>query len=593
MALQPQPQAAPPAGGLNQASPPQPAQPPKQENLTARAAGMEQEETTAPEDFFTKTMRDLQTQRSALNAQTEKLLASLDARQNRLFDPVLMKAAAGFAKPTKTGSFGESLGYAMEGAAEEAEKEFARQQVTEKLKQELLQKQMEQAQLQARQSFLASKMSPQGVPTPSGPSTSISAPTGAASQRAPGVPMAAQAGVQVAAAPSPAGCGLTIGSEDIKQAMLVDPSGKDAQALRELMKAEIDRARMLQETDPNRPVKVDFGPLFGAPKEVPYSTYAKWLEIHNSGDRAKELQFFYDRNWIKRPPGAKEPINAEERAAAAKVIEAFELERIKEESSRIGKLLTNFETSRDFINAAMAQKNLATSNPRAFDLMNDDGVATAVMRTVKAGIQAGNFGAISIPADVAYQGVKLSKEDREALQLFAQEYANLTVQFRKAARVPGEGAYTEREGDLYAALGALPTDTARVIRMKAEFIELRGKYDQEVFRAWNKFSEDRSKSYSQFLVSNELQDIKNAYDARLGEIQRANAKLLKPREKNQPKKSADSAPPAARQQPASKPAAQPSTSGPPSITGNDDPVYKNLQPGQLYIAPDGTVRTKR
>ena len=148
MALQPQPQAAPPAGGLNQTRPQPPQQPPKQENLAARAAGMEQEEAAAPEDFFTKTMRDLQTQRAALNSQTEKLLASLDARQNRLFDPMLLKVAAGFAKPTRTGSFGESLGYAAEAAVDESEKEFARQQATEKLKQELMQKQMEQAQQQ-------------------------------------------------------------------------------------------------------------------------------------------------------------------------------------------------------------------------------------------------------------------------------------------------------------------------------------------------------------------------------------------------------------------------------------------------------------
>ena len=80
----------------------------------ARAAGMEQspdEAATPPvEDFFAKSMRNLQTQREALNEQTNKLLESLDARKNRLFDPMLMKVAAGFLAPAKTGSFGESLG---------------------------------------------------------------------------------------------------------------------------------------------------------------------------------------------------------------------------------------------------------------------------------------------------------------------------------------------------------------------------------------------------------------------------------------------------------------------------------------------------
>ena len=31
---------------------------------------------------------------------------------------------------------------------------------------------------------------------------------------------------------------------------------------------------------------------------------------------------------------------------------------------------------------------------------------------------------------------------------------------------------------------------------------------------------------------------------------------------------------------------------PPRITGDNDPVYINLKPGDLYIAPDGTVKTK-
>ena len=478
----------------------------------------------------------LQTQRNALDAQTELLLTRLNERQNRLLNPVLLGAAAGFLKPTTTGSFGESLGYAMANTADELNKEFTRDQATEKLKQELMEKQMEQAQLRARQSFLMSKLSPQGVPTPSGPLTSISTPTGAASQRTPGAPMAAQAAGQVAAALGSAGRGLSITSEDIKQANLFDPSGKDAKFFTDLMKAEIDREKMLQETDPHRIVEVDFGPLIGAPKKIPYSTYIKWLEIHNSGDRAAELKFFYDRNWIKRPPGAKpgdEPPDAAQRALEAKVVEARRTKQVEEESVRIGKLENNFETSRDFINAARGMRELATSNKRALDLMNDDGVATAVMRAAKAGIQAGQFGSISVPTDVLYQGVKLSKEDREALQLFAQEYAKLTVQFRKAARVPGEGATTEREGDLYAALGALPTDTARVIRMKSEFIETKGKYDQEVFRAWNKFSKDPRNSYRDFLASGELQAIKEAYDTRLGEMQKANSNILGRRAKSE------------------------------------------------------------
>jgi len=478
----------------------------------------------------------LQTQRNALDAQTELLLTRLNERQNRLLNPVLLGAAAGFLAPTTTGSFGESLSKAMANTADELNKEFTRDQATEKLKQELMEKQAQMAQARAVQSHIMSTMEPQ--PGVSGQGAPVA---GAPVAGAPG----AGTGVLRSGAPRQA---PFITERHVQEAMAIDPSGKLAQQYRDLMKLQQEdiiqisdrpysrRDQRFLEQDPDRIVEVDFGPLFAGPKKVPYSTYTKWLEIHNSGDRAAELKFFYDRGWIKRPPGAKpgdEPPDAAQRALEAKVVEARRTKQVEEESVRIGKLENNFETSRDFINAARGMRELATSNKRALDLMNDDGVATAVMRAAKAGIQAGQFGSISVPTDVLYQGVKLSKEDREALQLLAREFANITVLFRKAARVPGEGATTEREGDLYAALGALPTDTARVIRMKSEFIETKGKYDQEVFRAWNKFSKDPRNSYRDFLASGELQAIKEAYDTRLGEMQKANSNILGRRAKSE------------------------------------------------------------
>ncbi len=612
MALQPQ--QTPPAGGLNQARPAQPAQPaqaPKQENLAARAAGMVQEEDTAPEDFFTKTMRDLQTQRAALNTQTEKLLASLDARQNRMFDPMLMKTAVGFLKPTKTGSFGESLGYAAEAATEEAEKEFARNQQMEKLKYELSQKQLEQAQQQAIQGHMMRRAAPDFSasgqrPVAGGPAAQIEAPTGAAAARTPGAPQAAQAGAQPVMRSGAPRQQPMITDKDVMEAMILDPSGKLAQQYRELMKSQQEDVINIGDTpysrsrqefldkNPNAIVEIDFGPLFDGAKKVPYWKYQEWAEINKTGNRAAELEWFYKQNWLKRPPGSEpsaageagkpggEPETAAERKRREAISEERAKSQIKEEAPRITRLENNFDTSREFINTARGMNELATSNKRAFDLMNDDGVAQAVMRAAKQGVQAGNLGSISIPTDTLYQGVKLPKEDREALQLFAREYANLTVQFRKAARVPGEGATTEREGDLYAALGALPTDTARVIRMKSEFLELKGRYDQEVFKAWNRFSKNPDATFRDFLASDDLNKVKDAYDRRLGELQKANSAILgtvrKPAEAPKP----GAAP--ARPQQAAAPGVPPK---------KGTPAYNSLPEGGLFEDTDGTIRRKK
>lgn len=146
MALQPQ-------GGLGQASAPQQAPqqkapPPQQQaagniNVGARASGMEQEEDSPVSDYITKTMEDIESTRESMNEVIQRLRAGLDNRKNQLFDPVMMAAAAGFAKPTRTGSFGESAGYAAEGASAAAEKEMLRQKENQKLEVELLGKETE------------------------------------------------------------------------------------------------------------------------------------------------------------------------------------------------------------------------------------------------------------------------------------------------------------------------------------------------------------------------------------------------------------------------------------------------------------------
>jgi hypothetical protein len=253
--------------------------------------------------------------------------------------------------------------------------------------------------------------------------------------------------------------------------------------------------------------------------------------------------------------------------------------------------------SRELINTARDMREIAKSNPRGFELMNDEGIAAAVKRAAEKGLTTPG-GSISIPS-AELSSYKLSKEDREALQLFAQKYAQLTVQFRKAARVPGEGTTTEREGDLYAQLGAMPSDTSRVIRLKSEFVELKGKYDQEVFKAWNKFSKNPENSYRDFLASDELSRINDAYDTRLDQMRTANSELLRPPVKAE-KSAAPAAPAAPRPTAPTTPAAPKTQSTsvappgqPPRIKGANDPVFQNLQPGAMYIDVDGTVRKKK
>lgn len=626
MAL-PQTQQAP-AGGLNQArpapaAPPAQGQPPKQENFAARASSMEQEQ--APEDFFAKSMRDLQTQRQTLNDQIKTLRDSLDSRMGMPFDPMLMKVAAGFAKPTKTGSFGESMGYAADAAVEEGEKEFARKQASNKMKLELDQKMLDLTQQNAIMGHRMGRLggepaqaSPAGLPggpvggPVGGPAggPARAAPIGASAERPPSeAQVALQQGqrepVMSTGAPRKQ---KMITDADIEQAYLLDPSGKYGKELAEIAKLQredvkdiggrpysLSRQQFLEQ-NPDTIVEVDFGRYIGN-KKVPFSVFKEWQATHDkanaTGNRDLEFDWFKSKGWMTgessaKKPDAEKPLTLDEQKRRDEIRQERAKAQVSQEKEQIGRLDTNFSQSRDLINASRAMREITKNNPRVFDLMNDEGVALAVGRALKAGATAGNFGSFSLPTDVLYQGVALTPKDRESLQLFAQPLAQSTTAFRKAARVPGEGATTEREGDLYASLGALPTDTSRVIRLKSEFVEMKGKYDQEVFKAWNKFSKNPDNSYRDFLGSDELQRLNNAYDSRLGEVQRANSDLLRPTPSADNKKPVTPAPAPAAASP--RPVSAPATSGAPPKKGSSG--YSSLPPGGLFEDSDGTIRRK-
>ena len=86
-------------------------------------------------------------------AQMQKLIDSLNVRKNMPFDPVLMGLARGLLSPTKTGSFGESLGYGLGAASEEAQKQATQEVERAKMEFELRQKQEAQRAAQEEQKF--------------------------------------------------------------------------------------------------------------------------------------------------------------------------------------------------------------------------------------------------------------------------------------------------------------------------------------------------------------------------------------------------------------------------------------------------------
>jgi hypothetical protein len=177
----------PSTGGLNQVSaqnkPPAQASGKFDQNAV-QAENLEEISKSKPTGLKEKIVDDLGDQREAMNAALVRMRQSLDVRKNRMFDPVLMQTAAGFLKPTKTGSFGESLGNAAEGAGAAAERELLLDRENQKLEMELLAKEQEFRQQLTGDQIMSAYL---GGPK-TGASTTAPAPAGGAVMSQNGAP---------------------------------------------------------------------------------------------------------------------------------------------------------------------------------------------------------------------------------------------------------------------------------------------------------------------------------------------------------------------------------------------------------------------
>jgi hypothetical protein len=565
-----------PQGGLGAMTPvrpsapaPQPGQQPGQQPNPAQAAqrisGLEQ----APEeDYLERALRNRREQEAALNAQIESLKNSLDSRMKPAFDPALMAAAAGFLKPTKTGGFGESLGYAAEGYAAETDKELARRQAVDKAKLELAQKQaqMQNQNLMFEHQLQMSGYDPKeattlktdlaGAPTGGLPSAG-GEPTGGAPARAPREPK-------------------QITERDIQIAMAISP---------EYGKQLLDQAKFQQDkfmSTPQGVIRKDTGkavdtglqstietsiPYLG-PEKITQAQLAKINELDskfpNPGpEREDAFARFYSMNGIGgvkytpsaegRPSSPAGMKTASERESERKAEEKTQELRITEGEKRASGLIESGMTADTLKTIAQDMTAYAESNPRAFQLMQTATLKDSVLRAIEKG---------GAPLDISPRTIlqyKLQDKDIEALQMFAQKSAQLTTQMRRISRSPGEGATDRKEGELYASVEAMPSDTARVIGLKSELLSLRADFDKAAATLWVDWRDQNpGKSFDKFKLSSpEFKQLRSSYDNTLDAVRKANAELL------------GTGKPATK--PASQPTAQPQT-GKPSAARSDERV---------------------
>jgi hypothetical protein len=566
--------AIPTQGGLNQASAAQtkPAAPVqaggKFDTSAVQAENIEEITKSKPTGLKETIVDDLGDQREAMNNALLRMRQSLDARKNRLFDPVLMQTAAGFLKPTKTGSFGESLGYAAENATAASERELLRDAENQKLEMELLAKEQELRQQMGGDQLISTLLGGPKTSAPAPAGGAVTSPTG--ELRVPG----ATSPVDVANAPNPTAVlnaarqgRIKITDEILLLANRVAP--KMLPTLTEIRKAQNEEEKLQIDRDKTLRKAIPRG--LRTEREMNLAEYAQYQaalqQYLQDGDENKLLNFYDTKGWLESeqvrnrkitpkpadgtaPAGGKPaPISPARSASEQKgeevAVETTAKGRAEAAEKMASRSGLQAEAAFENTNIANDMIGYAKNNPLVFDIMNRPGLANAVARAVQEGANVGNFN-INLPAATIKQ-YELSGNDLTALQMFMQKSAQLQSRGRQLNRTPGEGSTSDYETKLLGGIYALPSDSQRAIILKSDALKMQGMFDEARFKLWLEKRELPGMNYDKFLVDDDYKALKADYRKTLDRVREENMDLLAPKKKDKT--------PATSTAPASAPAA--------------------------------------
>ena len=562
-------------GGLGAVAPPAATQlPPNPAQSAQRISGLEQ--APIEEDFMERALRNKRAQEAALNSQIETLKNSLDSRMKLPFDPALMAAAAGFLKPTKTGGFGESAGYAAEAYAAETDKELERRQMVDKARLELAQKQaaMQNQNLMFEHQLRMSGYDPKEA-------TTLTAGPGAPTGGAPTTP---------ARAPREA---RQITDRDIEIANAINPEyGKQL-----MEQAKFQRDRFM--STPQGLVRKDTGKAFDTGYDTVLEVPIPYLELQKITQKQYSAIKILQEKFPKESPerrdafarlyasegiggvsvpsgspsaggspapaaggssgapagtpsgtpsgttsagGSSYPSGggmkpAAQRESERRMIEAAEQSRlaiqqaaaIEADKKQIDtyqklkdKIYSDVDNARPMINNAGFVYKFAT-DPKtqgAFGVLSQGDVGGAIGTLVAEGLSTPG-GSIKVAGlENAVRLIKGTPAEIAAAQQLASNYAELELAYRnKYFTGTGGGAISDKEQAVVQRIGGNLSDTAQVAAAKAEIILARARFDQALGNKFYDWEAQNPKSSIQvFKRSEGYKKLADDYDLHMDKL---------------------------------------------------------------------------
>lgn len=474
-----------------------------------------------------------------LNRQLQLLQKQLLQRtQPSLFDPVLMKIAAGFAAPTKTGSFFESLGYAAQAGSEEAEKERARRIDNEKLQFEILKYQDAAKRKQQSMQILANLSNPSGASGVSSP-TELMPPSQVASAAVKN-PSILQT---IKITPEILNELARIGDKETYNMALAMQKAQIQMGQLQLQEQDIkqkgfDTVERRNPFDPNDIIK------------IPRNMVAEFDAIDPNDENAmyafmaKTKQPGYFGKYKAPKAGAPAGTTAEPTAGApTEEAEGFKrppttTEREEEKLRRTKRIESDIETDKKEREALFLRQQNANSlrttgtalytyatNPetgKAFDYMNKQGLLPALTSLVENGVSVGSFkiGLPDIRDAMMKAGIQgATQKDIDTLKMASQYITKLQLDMAKA---DAKGSISNYEDQLFERANVSKNDNARVVAMKSKLLITKAKMDDLVAQKYTEWTQKNPNGYIyQFNQTPEMRKLIEQYDRKLDEIQSA------------------------------------------------------------------------
>jgi len=454
----------------------------------------------------------------------DRVTQSLDARKNRLFDPVLLAMAEGFLAPTRTGGFGESLGIAagkIRGAEEaevKREQELAQAQLG--LAQQGMQLERQKQMSRAYEEALKPGLNAPSAASPAGASVGAGAPAAPAGAIPPGAPPAEPQGFQIAP-PSP----LSMTRDQFLRAAQME--GKP---LGQALKEWDDYSRKQRETKEGYVFDYGSGRIFPVPKAeqvniqirgysgtypVSQEDAMRLAALERAGDSAG-YKSLADRI-VKGPAGTSRVSSAEELEQEKRRGTIIAEEEAKTEAALRNDIITRADQAGNKIRVANQILTLAEdpASARMFGILNNPAFSSAVAKLVETGIGIPGF-SIGVPEiQNVLRNMKLTPQEIARYQYGAMLFAQSQLEASQLAK--GQGAISDFERRLFASTAMTSEDTPGALQMKAKALIARGQFDRQVARLWNS-SKGQYRSVNDFKQSDEYDRLVSEYDAKLAKL---------------------------------------------------------------------------